>query len=109
MINYKVKLKLKLTKHCVLITGGVDNTDANLIFTITDTKFYVPIVTSSAKNNQKLSKRLSKGFEKSVYCNDHKRKRKNLLHHFVRLYQLSSTNDYFLLRVVTFQFLHLVH
>ena len=35
---------------------------------------YVPIVTLSARNNQNLSKRLSKRFERSVYWNEHKTK-----------------------------------
>ena len=49
-----------------------DNNNANnIIFTIKDTKLYVPIVTLSARNNQKLSKLLSKGFERSVYWNEH--------------------------------------
>ena len=39
----------------------------NIIFTIKDTKLYVPVVTLSAKNNQKLTKRFSKGFGRSVY------------------------------------------
>ena len=41
LINYKIQLKLKWTKQCVLATGGVDNTNAdpnNIIFTIKDTK-----------------------------------------------------------------------
>ena len=40
-----------------------------LIFTINDTKLHVPVVTLSPRDNQKLSKRLSKGFERSVYWN----------------------------------------
>ena len=38
----------------------------NIIFTIKDTKLYVPVVTLSARDNQKLSKLLGKGFERSV-------------------------------------------
>ena len=41
--------------------------NSNIIFIIEDTKLYVPVVPLSAKDNQKLSKLLSKGFEKSVY------------------------------------------
>ena len=40
-----------------------------LIFTISDTKLHVPVVTLSPRDNQKLSKLLSKGFERSVYWN----------------------------------------
>ena len=65
LINCKTESKLKWTKYCVLTVAGADNTDVNLnniIFTVT--KLYVPVVTSSTKDNQKLSKLLSKGFER---------------------------------------------
>ena len=38
---------------------------------------YVPVVTLSAKDNQKLSKLLSKRFERSVYWNEYKTKNDN--------------------------------
>ena len=41
------------------------------IFEITDAKLYVPIVTLSAEDNAKLSKLLSKGFKRTVYCNEY--------------------------------------
>ena len=45
-----------------------NNDDANnIIFTIKDTRLYVPVVILSARDNQKLSKLLSKGFERSIY------------------------------------------
>ena len=53
LINCKIELKLKWTKHCVLVgDGGVDNDSANsdIIFTVKDTKLYVPLVTLSAKD-----------------------------------------------------------
>ena len=56
------------------------NEDANannIIFTIKDTKLYVPAVTLSTKDNQKLLKLLSKGFERSVYWNKYKTKSGN--------------------------------
>ena len=40
-----------------------------------DTKLYVTVVTLSSKDNQKLSKLLSKGFEISVYWNEYKKVR----------------------------------
>ena len=70
LITCKVILKLKWAKYCVLSATGNDNTNANpnnIIFTIKDTKLNVPLVTLSAKVNQKLSKILSKRFERSVY------------------------------------------
>ena len=79
LINCKVELKLKWTKYCVLFAAGVDNTNANpnFIFTVKDTKLYVPVVTLSARDNQKLSKLLSKRFEKSIYWNEYKTKNEN--------------------------------
>ena len=70
--NCKVELKLKWTKLCVLSAAGAYNTNTNpnnFIFTIKDTKLYVPVVTLSPRDNKKLSKLLSKGFERSVYWN----------------------------------------
>ena len=52
-----------------------DNDSKNII--IKDTKLYVPVVTLSAKNNQTQSKRITKGFERSLYWNQYKTKREN--------------------------------
>ena len=41
-------------------------------FTITDAKLYVPVVTLSTEDNAKLSKLLSEGFKRPVYCNKYK-------------------------------------
>ena len=41
-------------------------------FTITDTKFYVPIVTLKIEDNTKLSKLLSEGFKRTIYWNKYK-------------------------------------
>ena len=89
LIDCKVELKLRSSKHCVLSVAVVDNAngnndDNNTIFTIKDTKLYVPVVTLSARDNQKLSKLLSKGFKKSVHWNDYKIKSDNK----------STTNEY---------------
>ena len=57
--------------------GNVNGNDDNTIFTIKDTKSYVPVVTLSARENKKLTKFLSKGFERSVYWNEYKTKSEN--------------------------------
>ena len=49
----------------------------NIIFTIKDKKLSVSVVTLSAKDDNKLSKLFSKGFEKSVYLNEYKTKSEN--------------------------------
>ena len=63
------------------VWGGNDNLnniDSDIIiFTIKDTKLYVFVVTLSPKSSQKLSKLLSKGFERSVYWNEYKTKSEN--------------------------------
>ena len=76
-INCKVELRLRWTKYCVLSSAAGtkgNNDDNNIIFTIKDTKLYVPVVTLSARDDQKLSKLLSKGSERSVYWNEYKTK-----------------------------------
>ena len=80
LINNKVELKHKWTKHCVLPAASGDNTNSNpdnITFTIKDTKLFVPIVTLLAKDNQKLLKLLSKGLEKSMYWYEYKAKSVN--------------------------------
>ena len=54
------------------------------IFTIKDTKFYISVVALSAKDIQKLLKRLSKRFERLVYLNEYKTKSENT----------NTTNEY---------------
>ena len=75
LINCKVELKLRWTNY-VLSAAGNDNLNniGNIIFTIKDTKWYIPVVTLSSRGNQKFSKLLSKGFKRSVYWNEYKTK-----------------------------------
>ena len=62
-----------------MFSADADNANANsnITFTIKDLLLYVPVITSSAKDNQKLSKLLSKGFERSIYWNENKTKSEN--------------------------------
>ena len=57
------------------VAGADSNNDNsnNIIIFIKDTKLYIPVVTLSAKTNQKLSKLL----RRSVYWNECKAKSKN--------------------------------
>ena len=51
------------------IGANADATGADsATFKITDAKLYVPIVTLSAEDNAKLSKLLSNGFKRFIYC-----------------------------------------
>ena len=61
-------------------SAGADNVNFdpdNNVFTVKDAKFYLPLVTLSAKDNQNLSKRLSQRFQRSVYWNEYKTKNHN--------------------------------
>ena len=54
LINCKVELSLEWYENCMLSSAG---TPAS--FTITDTKFYVPVVSLKTEDNAKLSKLLT--------------------------------------------------
>ena len=74
-------IKTKWRKYCVLSVNGNDNVNdnanANNIFSIKDTKLYVPVVTLSATDNQRFSKLLRNEFERSIYWNEYKTKSQN--------------------------------
>ena len=77
MINCKVELKLNGRSILLCAAGDDDDDDDDddIILTIKD-KLYVPVVTLSVRDNQKLSKLFSKEFEISIYrneCNTKKR------------------------------------
>ena len=79
LINSKLELKLSCTKYYVLSEAGTENADGNdddnnTVFNVKDTKLYVPVVTLSTRDIQKLSKFFSKGFERSVDWNEYKTK-----------------------------------
>ena len=67
LINCKVELSLKWYENCILSSAGTAAT-----FAITDTKLYVPVVTLKTEDNTKLSKLLSNGFKRPIYCNKYK-------------------------------------
>ena len=67
LINCNVKLSLTWNKNCILSSVPNDST-----FEITDTKFYVPVVTLKTEDNTKLSKLLRKGFKRPIYSNEYK-------------------------------------
>ena len=67
LINCKVELSLSWNKNCIFPSVNNDST-----FKITDTKLYVPVVTLKTEDNAKLSKLLSKGFERWIYWNEYK-------------------------------------
>ena len=81
----KVGLKLKWARYYVLSGTGIDDVNANCNNIIKDTKSYVPVVTLLARDNQNLSKLLSKRFQRPIYWNKYKTKNEDK----------STTNDIF--------------
>ena len=67
LINCKVEFPLTWKENCILTSFAGNST-----FTITDAKFYVPVVTLSIEDNARLTELLSEGFERSAYWNKYK-------------------------------------
>ena len=61
LINCEVNLILTSSKDCV-ITNSIGEGK----FAITDTKLYVPVVTLSTKDSEKLLQQLKSGFKKTI-------------------------------------------
>ena len=59
LISCEVNLILACSNYCV-ITNSIGEGK----FTITETKLYVPVVTLSTKDNEKLLQQLKSGFKK---------------------------------------------
>ena len=64
LINSEVNLILKGSSTCVI----TKSTGAGR-FPITDTKLYVPVVTLSTQNNEKLLQQLEFGFKRTIKLN----------------------------------------
>ena len=64
LINCEVNLILTWSKDCV-ITNSIGKGK----FAITETKLYVPVVTLSTKDNEKLLQQLKSGFKKTISWN----------------------------------------
>ena len=64
LINCEVNLILAWSKDCV-----ITNSTGEGKFAITETKLYVPVVTLSTKDNEKLLQQLKLGFKKTMSWN----------------------------------------
>ena len=95
---------LTWSASCVVVSTDVAN--QNGTFAITDTKLYVPVVTLSQKDNEKLLKQLQFDFERAINWNKYLSKPESLpqnpyLNHFIepsfqginRLFVLTFEND----------------
>ena len=104
LINCEITLLLTWSASCVVVSTDVAN--QNGTFAITDTKLYVPVVTLSQKDNEKLLKQLQFDFERAINWNKYLSKPESLpqnpnLNHFIepsfqginRLFVLTFEND----------------
>ena len=76
LINCKITLILSWYKECVLVgralrgpPAAAINSPTSAKFEITDCKLYVPVVTLSAENHNKLLQQLKSGFRRSIKWN----------------------------------------
>ena len=67
LINCEVNLILTWSVNCVIVSTNVANQGA--IFTITETRLYVPVVTLSTQDNAKLLPKLKSGFKRTINWN----------------------------------------
>ena len=86
LINCEVSLALSWSENCVITSLGkrlvtaaqrgnpavYDNCPTNAVFKITDCKFYVPVVTLSAENDNKLLEQLKTGFKRTIKLNKYR-------------------------------------
>ena len=71
LIDSEISLMLTWPKKIFL---AADIANQQLIFTITDTKLYVPVVTLSTQNNVKLLEHLESGFKRTINWNKYRSK-----------------------------------
>ena len=104
LINCEVELILNWSTNCLIIYTDVANQIPT--FTITETNFYVPVVTLSTQNNVKLLLQLKSAFKKTISWNKYPEKPELLtqnanLNHLIepsfqgvnRLFVLAFEND----------------
>ena len=67
LINCEITLMLTWSASCVIVS--IDVANQNATFAITDTKLYVPVITLSQKDNEKLLQQLQSGFKRVINWN----------------------------------------
>ena len=65
-INLEIKLDLNWSKNRVIVAN---NANQDTRFSITDTKFYVSVVTLSIEDNTKLLEQIKSGFKRKINWN----------------------------------------
>ena len=87
LINCEVSLAFSWSEACVItsmairisVAGQQDRSDSqeSAAFKIKDCKFYVPVVTLSAENDNKLLEQIKTGFKRTIKWNKHRSEMSN--------------------------------
>ena len=85
LINCEVSLTLTWSENCLLTSKATREADpdadpavarinnpTNAVFTITDCKLYVPVVTLSAEDDNKFLEQLKTGFKRTITWNKYR-------------------------------------
>ena len=72
LINCEINLILTWSANSVIVSTAVANQGA--IFSITDTNLYVPVVTLSVQDNEKLLEKLKSSFKRTANWNKYQSK-----------------------------------
>ena len=92
LINCEINLILTWSANCVIIY--TDFANQNPTFEITESKLYVPVVTSSTQDNAKLLPQLKSGFKRTINWNKYLSK-PELLARNSNLNRLAMNRSYF--------------
>ena len=90
LINCEINLILTWSENCVITSKATRDADpdadpavvavnnpTNATFKIKDTKLYVPVVTLSTKDDNKLLEQLKKGFKRTIKWNKYRSEMSN--------------------------------
>ena len=64
LINCEINFILTWSANCVIVASNVAN--QNAVFTVTDIKLYIPIITLKTQDNVKLLQQLKSGFKRVI-------------------------------------------
>ena len=73
LINREISNFLTLSEKCIIVTGEYGaNANNHLKFEINNTSLYVPVVTLSTQDNEKLLQQLKAGLKRTINWNKYK-------------------------------------
>ena len=67
LVNCEINTSLTLFENCIIVTGEYDDQQSKIA--IHDTELYVPVVTLSPQDNEKLLQQLETCFKRTINLN----------------------------------------